>query len=226
MDYAKFPEARRATFFEIFLEPGDMLYLPAGWWHATENVSAGLSLSVNFFMRGTVSALGMARPPSSANPSDIWRRKQMSSTASLSAQAGAAREAKPPNLTLARDRGDVASFRLGKFEGEDGAGVLEAFDASGVGPGGEAVKVGLHLDTASSYSIVSFAVGAAGTYVITLRCDGSELPQSPFRILIKHAVVAAAAVVAGPGPGPGAAGEPSKEKAGKRKGKKKGKGGR
>ena len=38
------------------LYPGDLLYIPAGWWHATESTSSN-TVSINFFMSACFAAL-------------------------------------------------------------------------------------------------------------------------------------------------------------------------
>ena len=47
LDLARFPEARRARPVECTLRPGDLLFLPSGWWHCAE--SGTLTISVNFW---------------------------------------------------------------------------------------------------------------------------------------------------------------------------------
>ena len=46
---------------EVDLESGDVLYLPAGWWHATLNLD-DLGISVNFFLASCYAALGVIVP--------------------------------------------------------------------------------------------------------------------------------------------------------------------
>lgn len=43
----QFPDFKRAVYTVCELEPGDMLYLPAGWWHHVLNLE--VSWSLNFF---------------------------------------------------------------------------------------------------------------------------------------------------------------------------------
>lgn len=47
-------------FFVVDLEPGDMLYVPAGWWHEVANLSASMLLS-GFFATKTVAVSKWAR---------------------------------------------------------------------------------------------------------------------------------------------------------------------
>ena len=55
-DFAAFPLARQAVLVEIVVEPGDMLYVPAGWYHQVRALS--FSLSSNRWARGQPLALG------------------------------------------------------------------------------------------------------------------------------------------------------------------------
>lgn len=54
-DYDAFPLARQAALVEIIVEPGDMLYVPAGWYHQVRALS--FSLSSNRWARGQPLAL-------------------------------------------------------------------------------------------------------------------------------------------------------------------------
>lgn len=55
-DFDAFPLARQAALVEIIVEPGDMLYVPAGWYHQVRALS--FSLSSNRWARGQPLALG------------------------------------------------------------------------------------------------------------------------------------------------------------------------
>lgn len=46
-DYQKHPEAQRVNFLHLRIGPGDMLFIPDGWFHHVRSLS--LSLSVNFW---------------------------------------------------------------------------------------------------------------------------------------------------------------------------------
>ena len=54
-DYERFPLARQATLIECLVEPGDMLYVPAGWYHQVRSLA--FSLSSNRWARGVPLAL-------------------------------------------------------------------------------------------------------------------------------------------------------------------------
>jgi hypothetical protein len=54
-DFDAFPLARQAALVEIVVEPGDMLYVPAGWYHQVRALS--FSLSSNRWARGQPLAL-------------------------------------------------------------------------------------------------------------------------------------------------------------------------
>jgi lysine-specific demethylase 8 len=46
-DYARFPRLRDAEMFVAELGPGDVIYIPRGWWHHVRTLE--LSISVNFW---------------------------------------------------------------------------------------------------------------------------------------------------------------------------------
>jgi len=54
-DFDAFPLARQAAIVEVVVEPGDMLYVPAGWYHQVRALS--FSLSSNRWARGVPLAL-------------------------------------------------------------------------------------------------------------------------------------------------------------------------
>ena len=56
-DFARFPLARQAALVELIVEPGDMLYVPAGWYHQVRALS--FSLSSNRWARGQPLALAV-----------------------------------------------------------------------------------------------------------------------------------------------------------------------
>lgn len=57
-DFERYPLAREATLIEVVVEPGEMLYVPAGWYHQVHALD--FSLSVNRWARGVALALGEA----------------------------------------------------------------------------------------------------------------------------------------------------------------------
>jgi hypothetical protein len=50
------------TIQEIVLHPGDMLFIPAGWWHSTVNTGSSLSCSVNYFLSACFASLRVVVP--------------------------------------------------------------------------------------------------------------------------------------------------------------------
>ncbi|HEY0062755.1 MAG TPA: cupin-like domain-containing protein [Telluria sp.] len=54
-DYAQFPLARQASTIECIVNPGDMLYVPAGWYHQVRALT--FSLSANRWARAVPFAL-------------------------------------------------------------------------------------------------------------------------------------------------------------------------
>jgi len=55
-DFERFPLARQAAPVEVIVEPGEMLYVPAGWYHQVRALT--FSLSVNRWARARPLALG------------------------------------------------------------------------------------------------------------------------------------------------------------------------
>jgi hypothetical protein len=59
-DYDAFPLARQAAIVEVEVDPGDMLYVPAGWYHQVRALS--FSLSSNRWARGVPLVLQAPAP--------------------------------------------------------------------------------------------------------------------------------------------------------------------
>jgi hypothetical protein len=59
-DFARHPLARQATLIEVIVQPGDMLYVPAGWYHQVHALS--FSLSANRWARALPLALRGVTP--------------------------------------------------------------------------------------------------------------------------------------------------------------------
>jgi len=45
-DYENFPAVRLAKGYEVILEPGDTLFMPAGYWHHMEYINSGFAMSL------------------------------------------------------------------------------------------------------------------------------------------------------------------------------------
>ncbi|CAE8602247.1 unnamed protein product, partial [Polarella glacialis] len=45
---ARFPKLLEAEFVDVVLNPGDMLYLPRGWWHYVKSLSTSISVAFHF----------------------------------------------------------------------------------------------------------------------------------------------------------------------------------
>ncbi|MEO7653004.1 MAG: cupin-like domain-containing protein [Bryobacteraceae bacterium] len=48
-DLEKFPLFRSATAFESVLEPGEVLFIPSGWWHHVVALEKSITVNYNFF---------------------------------------------------------------------------------------------------------------------------------------------------------------------------------
>lgn len=48
-DYNKFPLFRKATKLKVLLEPGQVLFIPVGWWHHVRSMDVSISLSFTNF---------------------------------------------------------------------------------------------------------------------------------------------------------------------------------
>jgi|APCry1669189534_1035231.scaffolds.fasta_scaffold00539_13 hypothetical protein len=66
-DRRLFPKFYKAKRFEYILEPGDMLYLPAGWYHwafsEEPDPVTGLNVAVNYWYSGTWTMAELDRDP-------------------------------------------------------------------------------------------------------------------------------------------------------------------
>ena len=65
-DYEKFPALKLAEGFDFILEPGDTLFMPAGYWHHMEYLESGFAMSLRAMqpslagkLKGAWSLLGM-----------------------------------------------------------------------------------------------------------------------------------------------------------------------
>ena len=52
-DYAQFPALKYAKGYEVILEPGDTLFMPAGYWHHMEYLQSGFAMSLRCMQRST-----------------------------------------------------------------------------------------------------------------------------------------------------------------------------
>lgn len=66
VDYEKFPALKLAEGFDFILEPGDTLFMPAGYWHHMEYLDSGFAMSLRAMqpslagkIRGIWSLIGM-----------------------------------------------------------------------------------------------------------------------------------------------------------------------
>jgi hypothetical protein len=50
IDYDAFPQAKNASFIEIVLHPKEVLFLPAGWWHAVTAMDISTTLTFENFI--------------------------------------------------------------------------------------------------------------------------------------------------------------------------------
>jgi hypothetical protein len=48
LDLERFPRAARVHFYETILEPGDVLFLPAYWWHMVESLKLCINLTYRY----------------------------------------------------------------------------------------------------------------------------------------------------------------------------------
>jgi len=51
-DYTRFPLFRKATRLKVLLEPGQVLFIPVGWWHHVRSMDESISLSFTNFRAG------------------------------------------------------------------------------------------------------------------------------------------------------------------------------
>lgn len=55
-DVDKYPKFSAATPVEAILNPGEMLFLPMGWWHSP--IGIGTNIAVNFWWRMSLKEVG------------------------------------------------------------------------------------------------------------------------------------------------------------------------
>jgi hypothetical protein len=51
IDYDSFPSMRQAQLLECTLAPGELLFLPIGWWHYVEGLDASVTMTFTNFLR-------------------------------------------------------------------------------------------------------------------------------------------------------------------------------
>ncbi|MEZ0606207.1 cupin-like domain-containing protein [Paraburkholderia sp. IW21] len=51
IDYERFPSMRNAHLIECTLAPGELLFLPIGWWHYVEGLDASVTMTFTNFLR-------------------------------------------------------------------------------------------------------------------------------------------------------------------------------
>ena len=56
-DYKSFPAVKKAKGFEVILEHGDTLFMPAGYWHHMEYIEAGYAMSLRAMQNETLGKL-------------------------------------------------------------------------------------------------------------------------------------------------------------------------
>jgi hypothetical protein len=54
-DFERFPMFDQATAFECVIEPGEMLFIPSGWWHHVRALENSITVSHNFFNETNIS---------------------------------------------------------------------------------------------------------------------------------------------------------------------------
>jgi hypothetical protein len=60
VDTARFPRFAEARGVEVILDPGDLLYIPLGWWHHVQQLPGNHNTSVNFWYHRTAPLRGSA----------------------------------------------------------------------------------------------------------------------------------------------------------------------
>jgi ribosomal protein L16 Arg81 hydroxylase len=49
-DYAKYPLFKEVQIIEVMLNPGDVIFMPVGWWHAVKSLDISISMSFTNFV--------------------------------------------------------------------------------------------------------------------------------------------------------------------------------
>ncbi len=50
VDLARFPEMADVTIFEVVIGPGEMLFVPAGWWHTVRALDVSITITFPNFV--------------------------------------------------------------------------------------------------------------------------------------------------------------------------------
>lgn len=79
-DYNKFPVLKYAKGYEIFMEPGDAIFMPSGYWHFNRYLDAGFSMTLRSFPSGPKRLLALLREVFFIRNTDklmrkIWKKK-------------------------------------------------------------------------------------------------------------------------------------------------------
>lgn len=45
-DYTKFPKFKDVEYFEVTLQPGEMIYIPRGWWHDVRSLEISINVNI------------------------------------------------------------------------------------------------------------------------------------------------------------------------------------
>ncbi|GJM33276.1 MAG: hypothetical protein DHS20C18_22770 [Saprospiraceae bacterium] len=73
VDYAQFPLFRQAKPFRCSLEPGDVLFLPPGWWHHVRSLDAAISVNYWWNRFELIPGIGMEQYPVAVLTKEINR---------------------------------------------------------------------------------------------------------------------------------------------------------
>ena len=57
-DYENFPAVKKANGYEVILEHGDTLFMPAGFWHHMEYIESGFAMSLRAMQSNLGGKLG------------------------------------------------------------------------------------------------------------------------------------------------------------------------
>ena len=58
VDYERYPEFRQVTVVDVVIGPGDLLFLPIGWWHHVRGLDVSITMTSSSGLTGRRAGCG------------------------------------------------------------------------------------------------------------------------------------------------------------------------